>query len=60
MIMLAVTPPWIAVLSFDLPCAAPVLPIAIGRPPSSPSIASQQAFNARRQTDRQRRNPHSV
>jgi hypothetical protein len=32
MTMLAVTPPRIAVLSFDLRCATPLLPIAIDRP----------------------------
>jgi len=34
MIRLALTPSWIPIASFDLRSATPVLPIAIGRPPS--------------------------
>jgi hypothetical protein len=45
--MLAVAPPRIAVLSFDLRCATPVPSIVIGRSGSSPlQSLPNQAFNA--------------
>ena len=48
--MLAVAPPRIAVLSFDLRCATPVPSILIGRSGSSPlQSPPNQAFNATRQ-----------
>jgi len=47
MTMLAVAPPRIAVLSFDLRCATPVPSIVIGRSGSSPlQSLPNQAFNA--------------
>jgi hypothetical protein len=50
MTRLALAPPWIAVLPFDLRYATPVLPIAIDRPGSSPTRSlPKQAFNAHRQ-----------
>jgi hypothetical protein len=50
MTRLALAPPWIAVLPFDLRYATLVLPVAIGRPGSSPPRSiSKQAFNAHRQ-----------
>jgi len=53
--------PWIAVLPFDLRCATPVLPIAIGRTSFvTPSIASQASVQRTSATDRLRPNPHSV
>src|ERR1700738_16119 len=36
MTLLVVAPPWTTALSVNLRCATPVLPIAIGRPTSSP------------------------
>src|SRR6266480_5983591 len=50
MIRLARAQPGIAVLSFDLRCATPVLPVATGRNVSSPPRSlPKQAFNATRQ-----------
>src|SRR6266550_2125776 len=50
MIRLARAQPEIAVLSFDLRCATPVLPVATGRNVSSPPRSlPKQAFNATRQ-----------
>src|SRR6266404_8284788 len=50
MIRLARAQPGIAVLSFDLRCATPVLPVAAGRNVSSPPRSlPKQAFNATRQ-----------
>jgi hypothetical protein len=50
MTMLALALPSIAVVSFDLRCATPVLPVAIGRPGSSPPRSlPKQAFNVPRQ-----------
>ena len=47
MTMLAVAPPRIAVLSFDLRCATPVPSIVIGRSGSSPlQSLPNRAFNA--------------
>src|SRR5882724_12993159 len=47
MIRLARAQPEIAVLSFDLRCATPVLPVATGRNVSSPPRSlPKQAFNA--------------
>ena len=48
MIRLALTPSWIPIASFDLRSATPVLPIAIGRPPSRsiPKQAFQQTAGA--------------
>jgi hypothetical protein len=50
MIRLARAQPGIAVLSFDLRCATPILPVATGRHvSSSPRSLPKQAFNATRQ-----------
>src|ERR1700682_6028083 len=50
MIRLARAQPGIAVLSFDLRCATPILPVATGRHvSSSPRSLLKQAFNATRQ-----------
>src|SRR5712671_649333 len=50
MIRLARAQPGIAVLSFDLRCATPVLSVATGRNVSSPPRSlPKQAFNATRQ-----------
>jgi hypothetical protein len=50
MIRLARAQPGIAVLSFDLRCATPILPVATGRHVSSPLRSlPKQAFNATRQ-----------
>jgi hypothetical protein len=52
---------WIAVLPFDLRCATPVLPIAIGRTSLvTPSTASQTSVQGTSAPDRQSQNPHSV
>ena len=50
MIRLALAQPGTAVLSFDLCCAAPVLPVATGRQCSPPRrLLPRQAINASRQ-----------
>jgi len=50
MIMLALAPPSIAVVSFDHRCATPIPHVVTGRPGSSPHRScSKQASNARRQ-----------
>jgi hypothetical protein len=47
MTMFALMLPRIAIVSFDLRCATPVLPIAIGRTASSPSRSlPKTTFNA--------------
>src|SRR5580704_15113715 len=52
MTMLALAPPSIAVVSLDLRRATPILPVAIGRPGSSPprSIPKQAFHRLRQQT----------
>jgi hypothetical protein len=57
MIMLALAPPSIAVVSFDHRCTTPIPHVATGRPGSSLHRKSFQRTSA---TDHQRRNPHSV
>src|ERR1700736_332196 len=50
MTLLVVAPPWTTALSVNLRCATPVLPIAIGRPTSSPfRPLPKQAVKAPRQ-----------
>ena len=60
MARLARAPFWIAILSFDLPDATPVRPIAIGRTGRHPLDRFPNCRSLRPATDRWRQNPHNV